>query len=335
MPIPIVVGMIAASAVSALASYAAQSSANDRAKMIADQNFQQWMQLNIPDPEQQKVILQKFVSAGELDPVLEDAIKQNPTEFSKIVKNPRYEAAQLRALKEFEDMGSNGGLRLSDKEQLQEAMMDSASKERGDREALLSEMARRGTAGSGAELASRLASEQGAADRNAQASLSVAAGAQDRSLQALKEASSLAGSMGQQDYQQQTDRAAAQDAINKFNTANLQDVMNTNVGLQNSAKVSNLANKQDILNKNTTLTNAQETYNKGLQQQNFDNRVTQMKGATGASETQAAGERRGGEVLGNTISNLGGAVVGGLAAKGQQDAQEDFWSKYFKSQKGK
>src|SRR4051812_11421614 len=96
-------------------------SAADRAKMLQDQAFKQWMALNIPDPDAQKLALQQFQSQGTLTPVLESAIKQDPTSMQMIVTDAGTKAAQRRALSSLQQIGDEGGLRLQDKVTLQEA----------------------------------------------------------------------------------------------------------------------------------------------------------------------------------------------------------------------
>jgi len=54
--------------------------------------------------------------------------------------------------------------------------------------------------------------------------LDVSAQAQSRALQALMQGGQLGGQIRQQDFGEQSEKAQAQDAINRFNTANRQQV---------------------------------------------------------------------------------------------------------------
>lgn len=309
-----------------IANYFANKSANDRAQMLQDKALQQWINLAIPDPEKQKVALEKFVLQGELDPKLEQAIQANPSEFETIVTSAETKAAQNRALSELSQIGYEGGLRLQDKAALQDAMLESQTKERANRLAIADDMAKRGMGGSGFEVAAQLSAQQGGADRNARNSLGIAAQAQERALQSIMQAGDLASKYRTQDFNEQSAKASAADKINLFNTQNLQDVRQRNIAAQNRANEMNLANKQNIANKNTELSNYQQEYNKGLIQKNFENQAKRLSGMSGQYDKQAQLELQGGQNLGNLFSNMGGAV----SNVGTTMANRDYWDDYFK-----
>ncbi len=320
--------IIGAAAVTAFASYMANKSAEERAAMINSQSMQQWLDLNIPDPEAQKLVLEQFVVQGKLDPKLEQAIKADPSEFEQIVTNHEDQQAQRRALSEMEKLGYEGGLGLQDKADLQSALMEGTVKDRGNRLAIEQDQARRGLAGSGFDVASQLQAQQSGADRDSQTGLNIAAQAQERALQAIMGAGNLATQYRTQDFGEQSAKASAADRINLFNTQNLQDVQQRNISSQNRAEEMNLANKQDVANKNTQLSNYEQEFNKGLLQQNFENQMSKVAGMTGQYQNQANQALRQGQQQSNLYSNLGNSAVGGIAAKSNQD----YWDEYFKKQ---
>jgi hypothetical protein len=299
---------IGVGALTGIGNFIANQNANDRAMMMYNKNFQEWMDINIPDPEEQKLVLEKFVSQGELDPVMQQAIAADPSAFEEIVTDSQYKGAQNRALLELENIGLQGGMRLQDKAALQEAMLGAQTRDRANRQGIMDEMSRRGQRGSGVDLAARLQGQQAVADRDAQSSLSVAAKAQDRALQSLMGAGDLATKYRGQDFGEQSAKASAIDRINMFNTANLRDVNAANVTAQNRAQQFNLANKQRIADQNTQLANAQQQFNKGLIQKQFDNRMTRQAGASGQIGNMTKNVVEGGKNLGNTISNIGGGI---------------------------
>jgi hypothetical protein len=239
---------------------------------------------------------------------MQKAISQAPTEFSKVVADSDQVAAQNRALNQLQQIGNEGGLRLQDKEALQESMLKGQAQERANRQGVVDEMARRGLGGSGFDLQARLAGQQGVADRMANNSLQVAAGAQDRALQAIMGAGQLAGQYRQQGFNEQSAKAAAADRINAFNTANLRDVNASNTQAQNAGQMYNLQNAQRISDQNTQLDNAEKMYNANLIQQNYQNQMARLSGANGQAGAMASTAQRGGELLGNTISNIGSAA---------------------------
>lgn len=318
-----------ASLASGVMNYAAQKSAADRAEMLQNKSLQEWIKLNIPDPEQQKIALEKFVVQGTLDPKLEHAIKADPTEFSKIAVNPRYAEAQNRALSELENIGYEGGLRLQDEAAIQDATLEGQAKERANREAIAAEMSRRGLGGSGFEVAAKLQGQQGAADREANQRLKIAAMAQDRALQAIQDAGSMAGQYRTQDFNEQAAKASAADKINMFNTENLRDVQQRNLASQNRANEMNLAEKQRISDQNVKQNNYQQEYNKNLLQQQFENETKKTAGMTGQYGGLAQTAMQQGQNLGNLYSNMGQ----GISNVATTAAQQDFWDKYFKNKK--
>lgn len=315
---------LAIGGLSGIGNFLANSSANDRAAMLQNQQFQQWMQLNVPDPAQQQVAMQQFVSAGKLTPQLETAIKQDPSSFQKIVTDSGQKAAQNTALSQLEDIGRSGGLRLQDKAALQDATLKTQQQARGNRNAIAANMAQRGLGGSGFDVAAQLQGQQGEADQNAKSSLQVAAGAQDRALSAIEGAGNMATQQRSQDFGEQAQKASAADRINQFNTENSRNVNAQNTGIANSAQSANLQNAQNLSNQNTQLSNSQQLYNKGLLQQQYQNQVQKLAGATGQANQVAGTDQKGGQILGNTISNLGTGAAGAISSQNNYDLLNNY-----------
>lgn len=319
----------AASLAGGAMSYASNKSAQDRAEMLNNSAVQQWLSLNLPDPEAQKLALQKFVVEGQLDPKLEQAIKADPSAFEKIIVAPKYAEAQNRALDELSSIGYEGGLRLQDKAALQDAQQDAIVKDRAQREGIAAQMQRQGMGGSGFEVAAQLQGQQGTADRMANSSLHTAAMAQQRALDSIMGAGELAGKYRGQDFQENSAKAAAADKINLFNTENLRDIQSRNIGSQNRAAEMNLAEKQRISEQNIKQSNYQQEYNRKLLQQDFDNQAKKTAGMTGQLSGMAGTAMAGGQNLGNLYSNMGQ----GISQSATSAAQMGFWDDYFKKNK--
>lgn len=319
----------AVSAVSGIINGIANMSAQDRAAAAQDKALQEWLKINIPDPEQQKLALEKFVQQGELVPELEGAIQANPSEFKKITTSAFDKVAQNRALSELENIGYSGGLRLQDKAALQDATMEGQVRDRANRMAISEEMNRKGMGGSGFEVASQLMGQQGGADRDAQNSLRIAAQAQDRALQSIMGAGDLATKYRNQEYGEKSAAATAADRINMFNTQNLQDVQQRNINAQNAARASNLAQKQKTADMNTSNANYQQEYNNKLGQQYFENQAKKAAGAQGIYNNQGNLAIQQGQTTGNMFSNLGNAASGA----GTAISNKNYWDDYFEKQK--
>lgn len=273
--------------------------------------------IGVPSIEAQQIVLQKYQSEGKLTPELQEAIKQEDTGLQDITTDPQYKAAQLQALQKLQDLGSNGGLSLTDKANLEQTMGDVAAQERGSREAILQDAQQRGGYGSGAALAAQLMNQQGAASRNHQAGLAAAGSAQDRALQAIIQAGTLGTSLRNQDYDQAAAAAKAQDTINQWNAANSQDVQAANAAAKNSAAAANLANAQNISNANVDTTNKQETYNKGLAQTNFNNQLAVTQGKANARSGQASNLNANAQNTADMWSGIGSGVAQGAGAIAQ------------------
>ena len=170
-------------------------SSGDRQKALDanQQAVQQWLNVNIPDPAQQKVVLQKFVQTGQLDPKLQQAVSQQGTELSKIQTDPSLKGAQLQALSSLQDIGNHGGMDLQSQEAVQQAQNDTNAQARGRSEAVADNFARRGISGSGLEMAAQLQGAQDANNRTSNAQMQAATDARSRALQAIQGSGNLAG----------------------------------------------------------------------------------------------------------------------------------------------
>lgn len=312
---------------SGLLGYFANKSAAERAQMLQNENLQRWLSINIPNPKDQELALEKFVVQGTLTPQLETAIANDPTEFQKIVTSPSLAAAQNRALGELSRIGYEGGLRLEDKAALMDARMDAINREKSNRQGIVDQMARMGASGSGFDMAARLQGQSDSADREAMAGLKIASDAQNRALEAIKGAGGLATQYRTQDFGEQAQRASAADKINMFNTENLRGVQQRNIGAQNRAQEMNLAQKQKTADENVKQANYQQEYNKGLDQKRFENEMRRMQGASGATQALAQGEINKGQNLANLYGNIGSGISSAAASY----PTYAMWDEYFKN----
>lgn len=288
-------------------AYNAQD-AQARAALAAIKNIQ------LPDVEKQKLLLELPQLIGEYSPEAEQYFQQGPSAMENISVTPAFEEAQLGALQSLQERGEEG-LTAAERAILNQIRRSSAQEEQARQGQILQEMAGRGIGGSGIELAARLGSSQAAADRASQEADREAAMIQERQLAALREAGALAGQVRAQDFGEQSDVARAKDVINQFNTANRQSLETRNVGNRNVAEQQNLANKQAIANQQVQLRNSQQQYNKELDQQRFANemakvgrQVPQMNTISGMEGDRAA---RTGQMYSQIGTGLGEAIAGG------------------------
>lgn len=229
--------------------------------------------VNLPSINQMKVKLQNLVQQGVLSPEKAQTFLQQATAYADMDPTAR------NALTEIVN---SQGLDPQARAALHQVQQEQAATERGAREAIMQNAAARGVAGSGLEMANRLSAEQGNATNAANQGFQAAADANNRRLQAISGLSTM-----------DSQKAAAQDAINQFNAANRQAVENMNVGAANSAAEKNLAEKQRIADTNVQTANQQQLYNKGLYQQDFANQMAKQSALANAwnAGTQANTEQ--------------------------------------------
>lgn len=288
------------------------SGQNSAASQQLQADIQKLEAQGIPSVDAQKLALDKYVNAGNLDPSLESAYKQADTEYKKIQTNPAYRAAQVNALQQLEQLGTSGGLTINDKANIQKGELEASAADRGRREAIVSNAASRGVGNSGTALAAELSGIQQTNDQQAKNALDTMGSARARALQAIEAGGTLGGQLETQDYGEQANKAAAEDAIQKFNTSNLQGVADRNTNTINAAKARNLNNDQEISNLNTTTQNNEQTYNSKLIQQQFEDELQKQQAVLGA-ETGAVGQ---GNIQNKNNATMAGNIGSAIAAGG-------------------
>lgn len=268
--------------------------------------------LELPEIEKMKVELDRLVSTGELKPEEAQTLLQNQSELKGISLDPRLKQAQMQALSSLQDIGQNNGLTDMDRAQLADIQNQENVQSKGARDAILQNAQMRGMGGSGLEMLSQLQNEQDSATRRSMRDTSVAGMAQQRALQAIQQAGQLGGQIGEQQFGQQAQVAGAQDAINRFNTANLNTNNLANVGARNAAQEFNLKEKQRIADTNTAMGNQNKVNNANLLQQNYDNQLKKASGISGASTAQAQQYNQQAEGIQKLIGT--GAAAAGAAS---------------------
>lgn len=331
--LPLLIGGLAALG-SGIAGAISNASAADRAAMLQEKGMKEWFNLNIPDPRERELALQKFVQAGELHPALEQSVKTEESKFNGITQDPHLRESRMRSLAALEQQ-SYGGEQVQDAAARQKALIESGASNRGHQLAITGDLARRGQLGSGLELAARQNAAQAEGDRLANNSLDIEAQRRQRMLQAMEGAGSLAGNIQGQDFDMAAAKAKANDAINMFNTQNLIGMNQRNIDRGNDATKYNLSTKQDVANRNVGLNNYQQEYNKNLLQQDFENRAKRAAGLSGQYGQQAQQVTQQGQnaakMWGGVASGAGNAIGGyytGNNSTGQQPSPQPYTEDY-------
>jgi len=254
-----------------------------------------FMMVELPKIEDQVLQLREMAKVRPLTVEEEQALQQGETLLAKVETDPQFKEAQMRALKNLEQIGEGGGLTAEDKFRLEQTRQATGKQARGAREAVMQKAAERGALTGGAAITQQLMAEQEAADTASMEGLGVNALAQQRALDAISRAGELGGEMRKQEYGEKASAARAQDAINRFNVAQAQDVQQRNIGRKAESDIFNIQNemKRDIMN--VGIKNYEQQYNKGLEQQRFENELARTQGATGQAGARAAAAERAGQ----------------------------------------
>ena len=228
-------GMIAASLVSGIMAKKAADEAREEAKRNLEEGKAQYGALSIPSIEEQQVNLRQLTLAGVISPEQEQAISQDPSAMLKVATDPRLKDAQMQALQQMSQV-SREGITPTEQAALQQVRTQVNQQDTARRQALLQNMASRGMAGSGAELAAQLQGAQAAAEQQSGQGLNIAAQAQARALQAMTGAGTMSGQMRSQDFGEQAAKAQAADEVAKFNALQRAGSQQRNVGSQLAAQ---------------------------------------------------------------------------------------------------
>lgn len=304
--------IIASGAISTIGSLMGGRQAKKSAQAAADAAARaeaMYANIKLPSVEEQQVLLQRFLSEGNYDPEMMEALGLGPSAMEGVSADQRALDAQAETLEGMQQI-AKGGLTESDLAAARQLQRQTDSNDMARRKSILNQMAQRGTLGSGMELAAQLQSAQDSTQTQADNTDKLIQQAQARALEGLSRTGSLAEQMRYQDFNEQSQKAQARDVINKFNTNNRQDVANQNTANNNNAQLRNLDNRQSIGNMNVNLSNSEQRDNKGLIQNNFNNqmRLTDAK----AGRAVSTGNAQAG-VHGANAQNIG-AITSGLAS---------------------
>lgn len=135
--------------------------------------------------------------------------------------DPEARTASMQALQNLLQRGSGSGLDVQSRQALAEATQRSGAAQNAARQAVMQEYLQRSSGGSGAELAAMLGGQQANYSQLAGATGQAAAAAEQRRL----EANVLASRAGQQQQQLEQQKAAALDALQRFNVGARQNAL--------------------------------------------------------------------------------------------------------------
>lgn len=274
--------------------------------------------VQIPDPATLQVVLDHLQQQGQLTPELQSALTQQASSLGGFTPSQPQQDAQKAALQSMMQTGKVG-LNATDRAAMADIQNQNAQQVRGQEQGVIQNMAQRGMGGSGNELAARLQAGQSGAQNSMLQGNQVAAQSQQRALNAVAQSGQLGGQMTAADFSRAQGQSAAQDAINRFNTQNSQQVQSSNVASNNAAQQANLANKQNIANQNVGLSNQQQMYNKQVLVDDYNRRMQKAQAQAGI-RTGAVNQmyNQNAQATRNQWAGIGAAVGGGAGAMASQ-----------------
>lgn len=255
--------------------------------------------VGIPTIEAQKIALQDPELAGMLE-----AEQLAESELANVSIDPRINNNRMKAMEQLSGLADTG-LGVEDQaafnqfgRQSKAALQSSlAAEEMRDQE-----MNPGGASGN--SVIRRMDAIQQQAQAQQQAGEARAAQAAAARREALNSYANLSNDMANQDWSQRAQVGNAKDSINKFNAQNRQDVNQYNLGQKQTINNTSAANK-----------NQQEVHNKGLIQQDFNNRYMKAGGVNQATGNLAANYQAQGQAKAQGQADQNAALMN-MAVKG-------------------
>lgn len=308
------------------------TAAGDAQKAAILQMIAKLDQVGMPPDQSAAVILDQYRQAGILTPALEAQVVQLGSEFKNIKTDQAVRGQQVQALRQMSQLGSVGMTadeRALNRQQQADVQRDLEAKQ----QQIIQNLAARGQAGGGAEIAARLGASQGSAQQASESADRVSALAAQRALQAIMQSSNMAGQLREGDFSEESAKARAGDEMSRFNTQNQMAINQRNTASSNVAQTGNLENLQRIGDLNVGQAN-EEKYNQLARQRQFWNdKLRYAQAYAGplqdfgqASANQARGESSArqkaiGEGFGG-LSTIFGGLGGAGAASGASSRGE-------------
>lgn len=231
--------------------------------------------LDMPRYNDLKLSLERYARGEQLTMEQMQALQELDSEVSKIAYDKTAKQTQLDALAALKAK-SRGGLSLQDKADLLNAQREIDRQQSGVQKSIIQNMQARGVAGSGVELAQRMAAQQQGAQLASQNALNVAGNAQNRAMQALTESSRLAGEIGDRQLGMDKMRANALDEMRRRNLERQQAAMQFNVSGKNLANQANWQRANTVADRNVDIGNTEQRYNKDILWQDYENQKQRL-----------------------------------------------------------
>lgn len=252
--------------------------------------------------------LQQYVNSGQMTPAQATAALQGSSAYNDINLDPSSRTAEMTALNQMQDVSGDNGMTPEMQAQLTAALNTANTNTQGERGSIQDALAQRGVSSSLLGPAAQMAAAGNDAQTANMSATTAAGQAEQNALTAMANSGTLAGNINAQDYGQQANKAAAQNAINQWNAQNTTQNNQFNATNQQAANTYNTTNQQNVSNQNTGNANARTQYNAQVPQTVFGDSMQKAQGIANAAENQAQNATSQGQQQAGLIGGLiGGA----------------------------
>jgi len=276
----------------------------------------QWRELPDPEFDPRDILQGQLYQQGEITP---ETYEVDPrADVSQISEDPQLREAELRSMYGMEQVGREG-LPLVDRLLAEEAQRRTGSEFQRANDSIIADLARRGRAGGGTELAARNLQAGNAAELARGQGADLAMMSVGNRVAALGETQRMAGDTRGADRQAATVNAQMANRFNEWLTGLDTEASRYAAGQRSGTQVYNLGERQRIADANTRERYQSDVLAQGRndlnQQRLFDARRQRVEGLTGvygklgeyANAKQAAKQQNVRSTAGG-----GGAVLGGI-----------------------
>ena len=315
MPMIAAAGSVAGSVIGGIMAGNAQKKAQAAAEAALAQARDIIEKVGAPPDLSAKIIMDQFQQVGLLTPEMEQAFSIELPKAAQIQEDKQLRETQMGALSELKKRG-RVGLTPEEKAQYNLSRRDVQKDLEAKNQQIAQEMAMRGQAGGGQEIASRLLASQEGADRASEEADRINAIASSRALQAYKESADLGGNIRAQDFNVAQAKAGAEDEFNRFNVQNQIGREQRNVGSRNVAQGANLQVKQQIASQNVDQANNERLRQAEAKRQLWQDQLQYAQARANPFGRQADMAMQSGQNKANSITGMAsgiGSAFGSLA----------------------
>ena len=283
-----------------------------------------------PDLARQ-IYYNSFQQAGVLVPELEQAIDFEHSQ--KIKEQPEMRQEQSAALDAIKQL-SRTGLGVEDLAALNKVRLQAAQDAQAKSNQIIQQMAQRGQAGGGAELAMQIAAQQQGAQAEAEANDRIGAQASSARRDALSQLFSGAGQMRGTDLSLAAQNTGIENQDINFRNLNSQQRNRYNTQLQNQINQQNLERQQRIADMNIGQQNAELLRQRQAEQQMYENKLRQAQALAGIKGQRAQQYMGNAAATQQSWSNIGQGLGQGIAGIGTAMNNQAFQDKLLGSLSG-